>query len=154
MKTNTLKRIRVYCEAYYISDIEVPENFTHRQAWEYAKSHIDEIPIDELAYIEGSDNIDDEDYDNSYLVDEHDNLIGDNTVTPEGVYQKLIKNITKALSHYSPDNIDLVYDDECLVIMYHSGNNSFPVKTVCNISDIDENIVIEIANGFNIGHAF
>lgn len=154
MKTNILKRIRVYCEAYYMSDIEVPANLTHKQAWEYAKKHIDKIPIDELTYIEDSDTIDDEDYDNSYLVNEHDEPIGENLIAVKGPYQKLIKGITNALNYYGDDSIDLVYNDERLVIIYHSDNNSFLVKDICNKNDIDENIVIQIADGLNIGHAF
>lgn len=154
MKTNTLKRVRVYCEAYYISDIEVPERFTHDQAWEYAKKHIDKIPVGELTYVEHTDNIDDNDYDNSYLVNEHGELIGNNTVDTKGPYQTLIKNITETLGCYDSDNIDLVYDNECLAIIYHSYSNSFLIKNVCNKNDINENIVIEIADGFNIGHAF
>lgn len=154
MKTNTLMRVRVYCQAYYIADVEVPERFTHKQAWEYVKEHIDEIPIDELIYVEDSDNIDDNDYDNSYLVDEHNNRIGDNTSTEDGVYQTLIKSITIALDDYRCNNIDLMYDGEYLVVMYHSDSDSFLINTICHKNDIDENIVIEIADGFNIGHAF
>ena len=123
-------------------------------AYEYATEHIDEIPIDELVYVEDTDNIDDNDYDNSYLVDEHNNCIGDNTSTDDGVYQTLIKSITIALDDYRCNNIDLMYDDEYLVVMYHSDSDSFLINTICHKNDIDENIVIEIADGFNIGHAF
>lgn len=154
MKMNTLKHVRVYCQAYYTADIAVPENLTHKQAWEYAKKHIDEIPVGELTYVENTDTIDDENYDDSYLVNEHDELIGGNTIGIKEPYQALIKDITRALTHYSNDNIDLVYNDECLAIIYHSIYNSFLIKNVCNKNDIDENIVIEIANGFNIGYTF
>lgn len=154
MKTNTLKRVRVFCQAYYMADIEVPDRFTHKQAWEYAKEHIDKIPINDLVYIEDSDNIDDEDYDNSYLVDEHNNRLGNNISTDDGVYQALIKSITIALGDYKCNNIDLMYDDEYLVVMYHSYNDSFLIDTICHKNDIDENIVIQIADGFDIGHAF
>lgn len=154
MKTNTLKRVRVYCESYYTTDIEVPEKLTRRQAWEYAKKHIDEIPVGELTYVENTDNIDDNDYDNSYLVNEHGEPIGDNDVNTKGPYRTLIKAIAETLCHYNSDKIDLVYNDEYLAIMYHSQYNSFLIENVCNKNDIDENIVIEIADGFNIGHAF
>lgn len=152
MKTNTLRHVRIYCEAYYTADIEVPEKLTRRQAWEYAKQHIDEIPVDELTYVENTDNIDDNDYDGSYLINKHGENIGDNTSGEP--YQTLIKAITKALNGYNADNIDLAYNDEHLAVIYHSRYNSFLIENVCDKNDIDENIVIEIANGFNIGYNF
>lgn len=107
-----------------------------------------------LTYVENTDNIDDDDYDNSYLVNEHGEPIGDNDANTKGPYRALIKAIAKTLCHYNSDKIDLVYNDEYLAIMYHSQYNSFLIENVCNKNDIDENIVIEIADGFNIGHAF
>lgn len=49
------------CMACYNSSIEVPADYTFEQAVEYAKDHIDEIPIDsDLEYISDTDELDEE----------------------------------------------------------------------------------------------
>ena len=63
-ETKTLK-VRVYAEAYYDSEIQVPANLDKKAAFEYAKEHIDEIPLTTLNYLPDSDNIDDADLDNN-----------------------------------------------------------------------------------------
>lgn len=59
--------VSVQCMATYTSSIEVPDNMTREEAIEYAKEHIDEIPIkSELEYIGDSDQVDEE---NCYFED-------------------------------------------------------------------------------------
>lgn len=55
--------VTVTCMAVYNSAIEVPDNMTIDEAIEYAKEHINEIPIGELEYISDSDELDEENCD-------------------------------------------------------------------------------------------
>lgn len=56
--------VTVVCQAWYKSTIEVPDNMTREEAMEYAREHIDEIPIiDGLNYISDSDSLDEENCD-------------------------------------------------------------------------------------------
>lgn len=51
--------VTVTCQAYYNSHIEVPDHMTFDEAIEYAKEHIDDIPIiGSLEYIPCSDELD------------------------------------------------------------------------------------------------
>lgn len=53
--------VSVQCMATYTSSIEVPDDMTREEAIEYAKKHINEIPIkSELEYISDSDQVDEE----------------------------------------------------------------------------------------------
>ena len=60
--------VTVVCMAVYNSSIEVPKEMTLEEAIEYAREHIDEIPVGELEWISDSDELDewncdfDEDY--------------------------------------------------------------------------------------------
>lgn len=51
------------CLAVYNSKIEVPDDMALEEAIEYAKAHINEIPIGELEYISDSDIIDEDNCD-------------------------------------------------------------------------------------------
>lgn len=55
--------VTVNCMAVYCSGIDVPDEMTLEEAIEYAKKHIDEIPIGELEWISDSDEIDEENCD-------------------------------------------------------------------------------------------
>ena len=55
--------VTVTCMAVYCSGIDVPDEMTLEEAIEYAKKHIDEIPIGELEWISYSDEIDEENCD-------------------------------------------------------------------------------------------
>ena len=55
--------VTVQCMAVYNSSIEVPEEMTLEEAIEYAKAHLDEIPLGELEYISDSDELDEENCD-------------------------------------------------------------------------------------------
>lgn len=55
--------VTVTCMAVYCSGIDVPDEMTLEEAIEYAKKHIDEIPIGELEWISDSDEIDEENCD-------------------------------------------------------------------------------------------
>lgn len=55
--------VTVTCMAVYNSAIEVPDNMTIEEAIEYAKEHINEIPVGELEYISDSDELDEENCD-------------------------------------------------------------------------------------------
>lgn len=63
-ETKTLK-IRVYAQAYYDSEIQVPINLDKKSAFQYAKDHIDEIPLTNLEYLSDSDELDNADLDSS-----------------------------------------------------------------------------------------
>lgn len=60
-----MKRLNVTatCMTVYCSGIDVPDEMTLEEAIEYAKKHIDEIPIGELEWISDSDEIDEENCD-------------------------------------------------------------------------------------------
>jgi hypothetical protein len=55
--------VTVQCMAVYNSSIEVPEEMTFEEAIEYAKNHLDEIPLGELEYVSDSDTLDEENCD-------------------------------------------------------------------------------------------
>lgn len=55
--------VTVTCMAVYCSGIDVHDEMTLEEAIEYAKKHIDEIPIGELEWISDSDEIDEENCD-------------------------------------------------------------------------------------------
>jgi hypothetical protein len=51
--------VTVMCQAYYNSYIEVPDGMTFDEAIEYAKEHIEDIPINSpLEYVPCSDELD------------------------------------------------------------------------------------------------
>ena len=52
--------VTVTCMAVYNSGIDVPDEMILEEAIEYAKEHINEIPIGELAWIPAPDEIDEE----------------------------------------------------------------------------------------------
>lgn len=54
-------KVRVYCQAYYDSEIKVPANLTKQEAFAYTQQHLTEIPLTELEYINDSDELDTED---------------------------------------------------------------------------------------------
>ena len=56
-------KVAATCMAWYNSEIDVPDGMTREEAIEYAKQHIDEIPVGELEYISDSDEIDEENCD-------------------------------------------------------------------------------------------
>lgn len=64
---------RIYAEVYYDSEIEVDDNLSLEEAVDYAKKHINEIPISTLEYIPDSDTIDDEDVLNGEFYFEENN---------------------------------------------------------------------------------
>lgn len=55
--------VAVTCMAVYNSSIEVPKEMTLEEAIEYAKEHINEIPLGEMEYISDSDELDEENCD-------------------------------------------------------------------------------------------
>lgn len=56
--------LTVVCKAYYKSSIAVPDDFTREQALEYAKAHLNRVPIvDGLEYISESDELDEDNCD-------------------------------------------------------------------------------------------
>ena len=52
--------VTVNCVAVYNSSIEVPDNMSLEEAIEYAKNHIDDIPLGELEYVKESDTLDED----------------------------------------------------------------------------------------------
>lgn len=63
-KTNTL-HVRCYAEYFYDSQIQVPKKLSLKEAFEYAKDHIDEIPITNPELNPETIELDDEDIDNT-----------------------------------------------------------------------------------------
>lgn len=61
--------VTVQCMAVYNSSIEVPDDMTLKEAIEYAKDHLDEIPCGELDYISNSDELDEENCDFEEILD-------------------------------------------------------------------------------------
>lgn len=56
--------VTIVCQASFNSSIQIPDNYTLKEAKEYAKEHIREIPImSELEYIPDSDILDKENCD-------------------------------------------------------------------------------------------
>ena len=55
--------VTVSCIAVYNSSIEVPDEMTLEEAIEYAKLHINEIPLGEMEYISDSDELDEDNCD-------------------------------------------------------------------------------------------
>lgn len=61
-KTKVLN-LTINCSAVYNTSIEVPEEMSFEEAIEYAKQHLDDAPLTELEYVEGSDELDEENCD-------------------------------------------------------------------------------------------
>lgn len=55
--------VTIQCMAVYNSSIEVPEEMTLEEAIEYAKNHLNEIPLEELEYVDDSDILDEDNCD-------------------------------------------------------------------------------------------
>ena len=49
--------------AIYDSKIDVPDDMSIEEAIEYAKSHLDEVPLGELHYVQDSDELDEDNCD-------------------------------------------------------------------------------------------
>lgn len=62
METKTFN-VGLIVKCFTNGSIQVPKNFTFEQAIEYAKSHIREIPLGQLEYIDDSDVIDEDNCD-------------------------------------------------------------------------------------------
>lgn len=61
-KMKTLN-VTMICKSVYNSSIEVPKEMILEEAIEYAKEHINEIPLGEMEYISDSDELDEENCD-------------------------------------------------------------------------------------------
>ena len=59
MKTKTLN-VNVWCQGYYNSSIQVPENMNIEEAIKYAKEHIKDVPLKPIEYLPDSDELDEE----------------------------------------------------------------------------------------------
>ena len=60
--TKTLN-VSVLCQAYYNSSIEVPDGLSREEALDYARKHLDSIPLGVLEYVSDSDQLDEENCD-------------------------------------------------------------------------------------------
>ncbi len=60
--TRTLN-VTVLCQACYNSSIEVPADFSREQALDYAREHLEDIPLGVLEYVTDSDQLDEENCD-------------------------------------------------------------------------------------------
>ena len=52
--------VTINCKAVYNSSIYVPDDMTLEESIEYAKEHLDEAGLDVLEYVEGSDELDED----------------------------------------------------------------------------------------------
>ena len=52
--------VTINCKAVYNSSIYVPDDMTLEESIEYAKEHLDEARLDVLEYVEGSDELDED----------------------------------------------------------------------------------------------
>ena len=50
--------VTVFCTACYNSCIDVPDSYDLEKAIEYAKEHLDDIPLGVLEYVPDSDELD------------------------------------------------------------------------------------------------
>jgi hypothetical protein len=64
--------LRVWCEAYYDTEIEVPDGLSLEQAYRYAEDHLDGVEPTELHYLDGSDNLDHVDIETGYIAFEEE----------------------------------------------------------------------------------
>lgn len=55
--------VTINCQAYYKNSIEVPADFSREQALDYAREHLEDIPLGELEYVTDSDQLDEENCD-------------------------------------------------------------------------------------------
>ena len=60
--TKTLN-VTVLCQAYYKNSIEVPDNLSREEALDYAREHLEDIPLGVLEYVTDSDQLDEENCD-------------------------------------------------------------------------------------------
>ncbi len=60
--TKTLN-VSVLCQAYYNSSIEVPDGLSREEALDYARKHLDSIPLGVLEYVADSNQLDEENCD-------------------------------------------------------------------------------------------
>lgn len=60
--TKTLN-VSILCQAYYNSSIEVPDNLSRKEALDYAREHLEDIPLGDLEYVTDSDQLDEENCD-------------------------------------------------------------------------------------------
>lgn len=70
-KGTTMKRIclTVYCQASYTTSIEVPNDVEKEEdAVQYAKDHMDQLPLGLLEYISDSDEIDEGSAESVYFI--------------------------------------------------------------------------------------
>lgn len=52
--------VTINCKSVYNSSIDVPDDMTLEEAIEYARDHLDEAELDVLEYVEGSDELDED----------------------------------------------------------------------------------------------
>ena len=63
----SLNKVRIYCQAYYVEDVEIPDEMTFEQAEEYVKDNVAEIPLTELNWIPDSDEFDEMSFADAYI---------------------------------------------------------------------------------------
>lgn len=101
MKNTRRLHVRVYVDASYDSELDVPANLNLQDAITYAEEHIDEIPLTTLNYVPDSDEIDPEDRYNSnafFFLDE-------NAEEPPSLMDEIREDIRATLSQYVDQDI-------------------------------------------------
>ncbi len=63
----SMNKVKIYCQAYYVVDVEIPDGITRKQAEENVKDHLAEIPLTELEYIPDSDELDEMSFADAYI---------------------------------------------------------------------------------------
>lgn len=136
-ETKTLD-VTVQCMAVYNSSIEVPADMTLAEAIEYAKEHIDQIPVGEMEYISDSDEIDAE------------NCCFDDTWT-------VIEATREALVCYGSDIVSVDRNELSGMIDINECHHSWSDCIQSNVADAD-NVNFELLeselNKLHVGHCW
>lgn len=62
-KDTEAEAVRVWCQAYYMSYLEVPKGISREAKYAYMEANLDKIPVGALNYLPMSDSLDKEDFD-------------------------------------------------------------------------------------------
>ena len=127
-----------------------------------AEKNIIRTPVEELLLREMVmedadfliDNKDSEDDD--MIVDNTSNGLFDNESEDEFI-STIIAAVDSALTEYSSDSIDVIINEEtnCLLVMYHSNNNSFPfTDDICSKDYVDLDVLTKALDERHVGHCW
>lgn len=67
MNETRILKVRVWCQAFYDSEIAVPANMSLEEAYWYAENNLDRVPLTDLTYLEDSDELDSCDMESGHI---------------------------------------------------------------------------------------